>query len=284
VSAEVREAEGAGEIAAAMALTTVPLTIARALGPAVAAFDAASVGPEIAFVIAAACGTSYALVILWLRLPGAPQRKEGTDFSVRASLRHLRTDPVLGLLLAGVAAVGVGADPSMTLTPALAESLGGGHYLVGWLASAFGIGAGLGFFGFAPLHRRLGLEALSSGGLALMAAGLAFSAVDAEWAALVLFGVAGVGMTLGFTSLTTLIQNRTPDALRGRIMALWFVGFLGARPIAAAMNGLLADTFNVDVALLVTAVVVACVAWLCRPRRLVSPVVAAPATTNVGSD
>lgn len=267
-----------GEMAAAMALNSVPMTIARALGPAVGALVAASLGPELAFAIAAGCGTSYALVVLWLRLPGAPKRKEGTDFSVRASLRHLRTDPVLGLLLAGVAAIGVGADPSMTLTPALADSLGGGHYLVGWLASAFGIGAGLGFLGFAPLHRRLGLEVLSSGGLALMAAGLALSAIDGQWAALLLFGVAGIGMTIGFTSLTTLIQNRTPDALRGRIMALWFVGFLGARPIAAAANGLLADAFNVDVALFFTAAVVALVAWLCRPRRL-----AAPTATDVGS-
>jgi dipeptide/tripeptide permease len=83
-----------------------------------------------------------------------------------------------------------------------------------------------------------------------------------------MFGVCGLAMTLAFTSITTLIQNRTPDVLRGRIMALWFVGFLGARPVAAALNGLLADTVSVDAALVATAAVVAVAGFLCRPGRL----------------
>lgn len=86
--------------------------------------------------------------------------------------------------------------------------------------------------------------------------------------ALVAFGLSGVGMTLAFTSITTQIQNRSPDALRGRIMALWFVGFLGARPFAAGLNGFVADAVNVSVALAVTALLVTLAAYLCRPSRL----------------
>lgn len=261
-----------GEMAAAMALNVVPMTVARAAGPALGAVVATQLGPAPAFALAASANVVYGLVVAALPLPrgGAPS---DTDFSVRASLRHLREDPPLLLLLAGVAAVGIGADPSLTLAPAIAADLGDGSGLVGWLASAFGIGAGVGFVLFAPLHRWLGLARLSSGGLLLMAAGLLALAVSGVPAlALASFGVSGVGMTLAFTSTTTLIQNRSPDALRGRIMALWFVGFLGSRPLAAGLNGFLADAFTVAAALVTTAAILATVAVLCRPSRLSEPV------------
>ncbi len=42
-----------------------------------------------------------------------------------------------------------------------------------------------------------------------------------------LLGVAGLGYFLAMTSLTTLLQMSIPEHLRGRIMALWGVCFLG---------------------------------------------------------
>ena len=51
----------------------------------------------------------------------------------------------------------------------------------------------------------------------------------------------GAGMTIATTSLTTGIQERAPAAMRGRIMAIWLMAFLGLRPLASALNGLLAD-------------------------------------------
>ena len=258
-----------GEMAAAMALNSVPMTLARAGGPALGALVATQFGPATAFAIAATVNVIYGLVVLALRLPTGSAYGSDTDFSVRASLRHLRSDRGLFVLLIGIGAVGFGAEPSVTLAPALAAELGGGAGLVGWLASSFGIGAGVGFVLFAPLHRRLGLPRLTSTGLLLMASGLIIAtASNLPGVALGSFGTAGVGMTLAFTSITTQIQDRSPDALRGRIMALWFVGFLGARPFAATLDGYLADAVSVDVALLATAAIVIVVAYLCRPSRL----------------
>jgi MFS family permease len=262
-----------GEMAAAMALNSVPMTVARAAGPALGAIAVTQLGPAEAFAIAAATNLAFGLLVLVLRLPRITGHDADTDFSVRASLRHVRADVPLIVLLTGIAAVGYGADPALTLAPSIASDLGGGADLVGWLASAFGIGAGVGFLVFAPLNRWLGVARLSSGGLLLMAAGLLGLTVSANVpSALATLGLSGVGMTLAFTSITTQIQNRSPDHLRGRIMALWFVGFLGSRPLAAGLNGFLADTVSVDTAVLVTAVLVIVVAWLCRPSRLVVPV------------
>ena len=50
------------------------------------------------------------------------------------------------------------------------------------------------------------------------------------------------------TGLSTVVQERAPEELRGRIMALWLVGFVGSRPIAAALLGGTADLVSVQAA------------------------------------
>ncbi|NLG22381.1 MAG: MFS transporter, partial [Actinomycetales bacterium] len=51
-------------------------------------------------------------------------------------------------------------------------------------------------------------------------------------------------------------------------MAFWFVGFIGSRPFAAALDGWLADTFSLTVALLATAGLLAVVLVFFRPKSL----------------
>jgi predicted MFS family arabinose efflux permease len=173
------------------------------------------------------------------------------------------------LLLVGAATVGIGTDPVITLTPSLADDLGGGERLVGAMASVFGIGAGLGFVVLGRCRLWLGLPRLATTGLGVLAAGfatLAFAPTPA--AALTILLLTGVGMTFSLTSLTTLIQQRVTEEVRGRVMALWSVAFLGSRPLAAGTNGLVADLTSVRTALLLVAGVVVLGAWLSRPSRV----------------
>lgn len=86
--------------------------------------------------------------------------------------------------------------------------------------------------------------------------------------AIACFAISGAGMAMALTSFSKLMQERIPDDLRGRVMALWSVAFLGSRPLAAAMNGAIADAASPTVALLTVATLVGFAAVLCRPRRL----------------
>jgi sugar phosphate permease len=90
-------------------------------------------------------------------------------------------------------------------------------------------------------------------------------------AVLVSFAVAGGGFSWGMTGLSTLVQSRAPEEYRGRIMSLWLVGFLGSRPIAAALLGSTADLVSVRAAFLVAGVISGAVALLCRARVLNRP-------------
>jgi MFS family permease len=267
-----------GELATAIALNSLPFTVARAGGPAIGALVAASAGPAVAFAIAAASNLAFAAVMLCLPIGGRPAVRPGADRSVRAGLRHLRVDPTLVLLLVGVGAIGIGADPAITLTPSLSDGFGRGSELVGIFASSFGIGAGLAFTVLTPVRRRLGLPRVGTLGLVLMATGmLALTVTPVPVLAIVAFGVGGAGMTFALTSLSTQMQERLPDDLRGRVMALWSVAFLGSRPFAAAVNGAVADAVSVDAALMTVVGVLLTAAWLCRPTRLAPNPVAAPA-------
>ncbi|TCP47894.1 putative MFS family arabinose efflux permease [Tamaricihabitans halophyticus] len=262
-----------GELAPAMALNGTPMIAARVAGPALGALIAVQLSPAIAFALAAAGNALFAICVSLLTVPQRPRPARGTDFSVRAALRYLRTDRPLILLLVIVGAVGIGAEPSVTLGPAIADSLGAGSGFVGWLTSAFGIGAAVGLLIFTPLRRGLGLARSTNVGLAILAIGLcAVSVGHTQTLTLLAFGVAGIGMTLAFTGSSTLLQARLPESLRGRIMALWLVAFTGLRPVAAGLTGLLADIASIAIAVLATAIVVAVAAMVCRPKLLTVPV------------
>lgn len=260
-----------GEVGRAVALDNLTFSVGRAVGPATGGVLAATAGYAAAFGVATLAHLVFLVVIARLPVRAAP-RAEGATFSVRDGLRYLRRDPVVAVLLLGVTAVGVGADPPMTLGPAISDALGGGPELVGLIATAFGVGAILGFFTQALLHRFLEHPTIAGCGLVVLA-GAASAVPFAPGVAvtLVAFGAGGIGMTLALTALTTLLYDRVPRPFIGRIMALWLVGFVGSRPLAASINGLLADLASVEAALFTTAAIVLVVAWFCRPSVLRRP-------------
>lgn len=255
------------ELAPAVALSSAPFTVARASGPALGAALVTTGGPTLAFAVAGAANLLFTLVIALLRirpLDHPPPR----DSSVRAGLRHIRADRLVLTIILGTAALGISLDPIITLSPPIADGLGGGSWLVGALASAFGVGAAATFLLLGWLRRVLGLALMSSWGLAVMAAGmLGLAAAASPSLALLAMGVGGVGMTLSVTSLSTQVQERVPEELRGRVMAVWMVAFLGSRPVAAALNGAVADAFSPAAALAIVSAVASAAAWQLRPAR-----------------
>ena len=67
------------------------------------------------------------------------------------------------------------------------------------------------------------------------------------------------------------MQLELPANLRGRVMALWLMGFLGSRPVAATITGAISDTWGVHFGFGCVAVALLGVALICRPGRLAPP-------------
>ena len=252
----------------AVALNSVTFNVARAVGPAAGALVLVALGPAAAFGLNALSYCVLVGVLLLIRPRPVARATAGGDGSVREGLRYVRHRPALGVLLVGVMALGFGTDPVNTLTPAMAELLGGGDALVGWLVSAFGAGAALTAFSVGVVRRRVALGAMGVAGLTTLALGLAgFALSPSPVAAVATLMMSGVGFLLAVTALTTELQQRVDEHMRGRVMALWGVAFLGSRPLAAAVDGVLADAVGPRVAAGAAAGITAAVAlWLWRAR------------------
>jgi MFS family permease len=85
----------------------------------------------------------------------------------------------------------------------------------------------------------------------------------------------GAGYITAAISFTTAIQEDAPERLRGRVMALWSVSFLGPRVIGSVIDGALADAFGPQVAMASFAVPALVFAYLVRqttPPRHTEPV------------
>lgn len=259
-----------GELGRAMGLNSLPMTLSRVVGPAIGALMAARLGAAHAFTLAAITHAVFAVMLVLAALPrGVDHDDEDADFSVRSALRHVRGDRALLLLLLVVTAAGFASEPSMTLVPTFADTLGGGTQLVGQLTGAFGLGAAVGYPVYVRIGRHLSQPRTTQLGLVLMATGTAALALaGTPTVALGLFAVVGSGFMITLTAATTLIQKRVPPQLRGRVMALWFMGFIGSRPLAAALDGWLADAYSLAAAVLVTAGLLVVLLALFRPARL----------------
>ncbi len=261
-----------GELSTAMALNSMPMTVGRIVGPASGAYLAAHLGSASGFAVSAVLHLVFVIFLVLVRFPSPPQRRTGTDYRVRTAIRYVFGDRPLLLALIAVATVGIASDPSITLTPSMADELGGGTRLVGILSAAFGVGAAVGMVMLALMRGRMASERVSAIGMAGLAAGCAVLAIGTTPAvAIAGFAIAGLGFGWAMTGLSTVVQERAPEELRGRIMALWLVGFLGSRPIAAALLGGTADLVSVHAAFAVAATLSAVVALLCRPSNLVGP-------------
>lgn len=249
------------DMPAAITLNTLPITVSRALGPGVGALIVAGPGPETAFLVAALGNFLFALLLMRIRarpLSGPAADVVASTRPIRDGLRHILETPQLRTMLIGVAVIGLATDPVVTLAPSLADRLGGGTALVGALTSAFGVGAAFGLLVSGSLRLRLGVSALAPLGVAILAVGFtAAGFAPSGTAAIIAVGIAGSGMTIGLTSLTTRLQQLVQESFRGRVMSAWTVAFLGTRPLASATFGPLADLAGVQVALLTVGVLCA---------------------------
>jgi MFS family permease len=225
----------------AIALNGVTFNLARGIGPAVASVILLEGDASLAFVINTASFAFMIAVMATIR-PRFQRAPPGRDRSIRAGLRWVRADRRAIVLLATMVAIGFATDPINTLTPPMAEEVEGGKGLVGLLVSGFGAGAVLAAFFVDRIRERIGRERAATAGLATLAAAIgafAFSEIPAY--AVATLALAGAGFIVAITSVTTQLQERVPDRLRGRVLALWGVAFLGTRPVSASIDGAIAD-------------------------------------------
>ena len=235
---------GRDDLLNAIALNSSMFNSARIIGPAIAGILVASVGEGWCFF---GNGVSYIAVIAGLLMmkltrqaelqaKGSPIENmiEGFRFA-----RH--TAPVRGLLLL-IGFVSLAAMPYTVLMPIFAgRVLHGGAGQYSMLMGATGLGALLGALTLASKTSVSGLGkwvwmAASGFGVSL----ILFSLSRHLWLSIGFLVPAGFGMMLQMGSTNTLLQVMVPDRLRGRVMSLYSMMFIGMGPIGALIAGVIA--------------------------------------------
>jgi MFS family permease len=262
----VIEMVGPDRVVNAVSLNSVIVQAARIVGPAFAGILIATVGVVPCFAINA---LTFAAMILALwrmdprRLhsspPAAPERG-----AIRAGLRYVMGTPELLVPLALMALVGTLGFNFQVVLPLLAKfSFDAGAMTYATLVSAMAVGSIVG--ALVNGHRgRTGPRLIGAGALAFGVAALLAAMMPTlafEVPALMLLGAASV--TFAATINSTLQLAVSPE-MRGRVMALYSVVFLGSTPIGAPLTGWLAQSYDPRVALVLAAASGLAAAWIAR--------------------
>lgn len=235
---------GRDDLMNAIALNSSMFNGARVIGPAIAGVLVAKIGEGWCFF---ANAISYIAVIIGLLLmnvdsPPRPTPTSPLDHMLEGFRFVNRTAPIraLLLLLGIVSLVGM---PYVVLMPIFADKiLHGGARGLGILMGATGVGA---LLGALTLAFRQGVKGLGRW-VAWCSAGfgaslIVFSISHRFWISVILLLPVGYTIMLQMACSNTLIQVMVPDALRGRVMAVYSMMFMGMAPIGALLGGALAD-------------------------------------------
>ena len=234
----------------AIALNSAAFQITRIIGPAIGGILIALVGPSTNFFIQAA-SFSGVFVLVWpMRIPQSDfSASKGQSFltNFREGVAYAVHTPVI------LALIMMGMIPSLFLMSFIngvmpvfaAEVLDNPDRGLGFLLSAFGVGALIGTVALASLGnvRRKGLMVL----VAAMGAALTtmlFSTTSTLTASMVVMVVMGAMHMFYMASNNTLIQSIVPDTLRGRVLSLFMLDF-ALTSIGAAMAGAIVREFGI---------------------------------------
>lgn len=231
------------DVGNAIALNSTMVNASRIVGPAAAGFLIASSGEGICFLINAVSYLAAIAALLMMRREGIHPRPEGLEGVsgrfIRDGLGYVAAQPRMRSVLMLLAAMSLVSVPFLILLPIFAQDiLHAGARGLGLLTAAGGLGAVLGALALARLEDSRGLERLLGLGAMAFGAALFLFALSGRMAlSLLLMVAAGGAMMSTFAGSNTLLQELTADAMRGRVMSLFTMTFMGVAPVGNLLAG-----------------------------------------------
>lgn len=245
------EMVGRDRLTNAVSLNTATFTTARVIGPAVAGFLIAGVGIGECFLINAASFVPVTIALLSmdtseLRKSPPVERSRG---QIREGFRYVLSQPELRALLIMMAVVGTLQFNFQVILPVLAkQTFAGDATTLGLLGAAVGIGMFAGSMANAAIGQPT-RKVLLGAGFALGTMSVVVAFAPSVWSAAALMVPLGAAAMAFLATMNSTLQLSSSDAMRGRVMALYFVLFLGSTPIGAPIIGWVAESFSPRAAL-----------------------------------
>ena len=234
------------QMANAVSINSALMTSARIIGPALAGLAITTVGFGWAFVLD---GVSYIAVLIALammrtselRPPAVAKRARG---QVRAGLRYVSTVPELWVPLAMMAVVGTLAFNFQVVLPLLVtRTFGGSDATFTILFSFISVGSLAGAL-MTARRTTVGVRDVALASFAFGVAMLLFAAAPSLAFAFPIGLLVGASSIAFLTASTAIVQLRASPDMRGRVLALQAIVFLGSTPIGGPILGYVSDTLG----------------------------------------
>ena len=243
-SAFVREMVPVELVRNAVSLTSVVINGARVVGPALSGVLIATIGLGWCFAANAASFigvlTAYALMKTGELIAVEPiERAPG---QLREGMKYVWSNPDLRVPLIMMAVVGTLTYEFNVVLPALAaETFQSGAQSLGWLSAAMGLGAVIGGL-ISATRQTSGVKAIAVASIVFGFAVLTSAVMpNVLWSCIALIPVGAA--SIWFTSAgNSAMQLHAEPHMRGRVMSLWTVAFIGSTPVGAPIVGWVAET------------------------------------------
>jgi MFS family permease len=271
------------DLPGAVSLQSVQMNLSRVIGPAIGAviYSQTSAAPVFA-LNAATYLFAVAGVVFAHYHQYAPGEVEETGMArLLSGFRLAWHDPLIRRILATLVLFSFFSLTFVGLMPAIAADNFGirpRSIEYGLLYATFGLGAATGAISVGTLFAGRSKAPIPRVGLIVFAGLLtAFALLRTDAPAYPLAFVLGFFYFLVITSLATVLQENVDDSIRGRIMALWIMGFGGIVPVGVLVGGFVASYTSVTLVLLIGAAA----ALLLAPYAKLEPAVAAGRGSDV---
>ena len=258
----------------AIALSSAQFNAARLVGPMLGAAVFAAFGVAEVFY---ANAISF-LFVIWALAVIRPQQDrqhhdgESARSMLVAGLRYARQHRRIYMHLLTATAITIFGMPFLALLPVIAaETLGMGSAGYSTLMGLNGAGALVGALAVASLPSHVRRDTIVRWGVTGMAGGVvALSLVRTGWLAGVVMVVMGAAFLASVSSINTNLQVAAPPSIRGRVMSLFVLAFMGMMPIGSLAFGALGEAIGVTTAVLIGGLVQLALglALVARPRLL----------------
>jgi MFS family permease len=181
--------------------------------------------------------------LLMMRISPVLRSRQGSAFAhIAEGFKYVaKTRPIRAILLL-LGLVSLMGMPYAVLMPVMADQyLGGGSSTLGFLMGASGIGAVIAALLLASRKEIFGLGRWVAYACAAFGIGLVLFSLSRNFWLSVLFLIpVGFSMMTQMSSSNTLVQAMVPNELRGRVMSLYSMMFMGLAPFGSLLAGTLA--------------------------------------------
>lgn len=247
------------DLSGAISLNSVQMNASRIVGPAIGSLIYARFGPSWVFLLNAVSFAAIIVTLTRVPLPPAPATGGQGLHRLLEGVHVARVDRVVGQCLVTIFTFSFLSLPFITQMPKIASThldIAPKSGAYGFLYACFGLGAVIGALSIGTVFAGSSMARVTRRGLVGFAVMLViFGSLRSAPPAYVAILLLGCVYFAVITSLSTVLQHGLDDAVRGKVMALWIMGFGGTVPFGGLLGGWFLERTSIEAMVVVGALV-----------------------------